>query len=304
MDFDQLLNVLRERGLVPRLDSMGRLALAGPLERFDQSLREAVRQHRPRLVAFCVGQGTLLALRAQGEAAPLLLLPGLASQPHVFAGLAAAASWRRPLYGIAYPAPGTAPTLEVLVAWLAKRLAPLFSAPFHLGGHSFGGLVASALAERLSAQGTAPQSLVLFDSRTPVPSDLAGSSQHTVAIFLECLTVMTMQRPLLQASEDDLIERVLDPDSWPQGLPMGLDHRSLCELWERCLEGQRQFLEFRACAPPPKVLAVVAGRVPDTANPLLYAEQAQLLILDRDHEGVLAPSEAERVAIWLETACD
>lgn len=304
MDFDELLNVLKTRGLVPRLDRHGRLALAGPLERLDEALRQALRQHRPRLVAFCIGQGAVSVLRGQGDAAPLVLLPGLACQPQVFAGLATAADWRRPLYGVAYPPPGTAPTLTALVAALAQRLAPLFSAPFHLGGHSFGGLVAAALAERLSAQGTPPKSLVLFDVRPPCAADFRDSALHTAAFFLERLAALGQQRPSLQPGEADLLERALDPHSWPEGLPVGFDRAGLAELWAHCVEGQRQFLEFRAPAPPAQICAVIAGRVPAAAPALLYEQQARTLRLDSDHEGVLALAEAETVARWLESVLD
>ncbi len=300
MDFEALLRVLRHRGLVPRLGSDGRLAVAGPSAQLDEGLRQALCTHRARLLALCLGNETLVALREGPAAWPLLLVPGLAAQPQSFAALAACADWRRPLYGVATPPPGTAPTLEGLVAWLAERLAPMAQAPYVLGGHSFGGLVACALAERLARQGRPPAFLVLLDARCPSPEDERLAESRLREFFLSCVSALAGRRPNLEPHRSDLLEALLCPASWSQGLPPHIDRVGLTSLWQRCQEGQAQFLAFRPGRPPAPVLAVVARQVPPGSAPTLHEAEAAVLRLDTDHEGVLGVPSAQAVARFIE----
>jgi acyl transferase domain-containing protein/acyl carrier protein len=106
-----------------------------------------------------------------GQLPRLICLPSfiVGSGPHQFARIARALNGRRPLTSLALPGfrPGERlpssweAAVDVLAAVAVEAAA---GEPFVLTGFSSGGPLAYALAERLEAEGTAPEGLVLLDS--------------------------------------------------------------------------------------------------------------------------------------------
>ena len=73
----------------------------------------------------------------------------------------------RPVYGLQLPeaGPGAWPSLEEMAApFVEELLAIQPEGPFHLGGHSFGGVLAFEIAQQLIARGREVGLLALFDA--------------------------------------------------------------------------------------------------------------------------------------------
>jgi acyl transferase domain-containing protein/thioesterase domain-containing protein/NAD(P)-dependent dehydrogenase (short-subunit alcohol dehydrogenase family) len=112
---------------------------------------------------------------ARGHAATrLICCPAFAamSGPHEYARFAAHYRDRRDVVALQYPGflPGTdlPASIEVLTGLLATTIAERFGdQPFALLGHSSGGLVAQATAERLEERGVVPDRLFLLDVYLP-----------------------------------------------------------------------------------------------------------------------------------------
>nr|WP_052707690.1 type I polyketide synthase [Streptomyces rubellomurinus] len=143
---------------------------------------------------------------AQGPAAPrIFCFPSFATRSGAqqYARLAAEVRGRHELWAL--PAPGFTAgerlpaDLDALVRLHAEDVELLAGgAPFVLLGHSAGGWIAHAVAERLEKQGTAPAALVLLDSYRP-GSEVLPRIQEQIAGYLTddqigwddaCLTAM------------------------------------------------------------------------------------------------------------------
>jgi thioesterase domain-containing protein len=130
--------------------------------------------------------GDLIALRTEGEGPPIVCLPSSVGRAASY--LALARALRQPAY--AFEAPGLdgseAPFTEA--AALVRRYADalqeaLPAGPVILLGHSSGGPLAHALAERLHAQGRAVPLVVVIDTPaaadpSPLPDDAVLLDNH------------------------------------------------------------------------------------------------------------------------------
>ncbi|MFE6776905.1 type I polyketide synthase [Streptomyces sp. NPDC057702] len=152
-----------------------RAARAGHFAEFDVFLREAARFRETFAAPSELTRHAAPVRLARGPALPrLVCFPSFAgrSGAHQYARLASAARGERDLWAV--PAPGFVEgealpaDLDALVDLHAADVARLAGdAPFALLGHSAGGWVAHAVAERLERLGTPPLGLVLLDSYPP-----------------------------------------------------------------------------------------------------------------------------------------
>ncbi|MER0241384.1 beta-ketoacyl synthase N-terminal-like domain-containing protein [Streptomyces sp. HSW2009] len=152
-----------------------RAARAGSFAAFDGFLRDAARFRETFRTPDELTRRAAPVRLARGPARPrLVCFPSFAgkSGAHQYARLASAARGSRDLWAV--PAPGFVDgealpvDLDALLDLHAadvQRIAD--GAPFTLLGHSAGGWVAHAVAERLEAIGVPPVSLVLVDSYPP-----------------------------------------------------------------------------------------------------------------------------------------
>ena len=112
--------------------------------------------------------------------------------PHAGAGASVFTPWRAHLPDSVIPFPVQLPgrenryaeplpdNLEVLTGDLAEALLPLLRPPYVLFGHSFGGLVAFALARNLRSRGhPLPRKLLLSGARPPDAAP--GIPSHTMS---------------------------------------------------------------------------------------------------------------------------
>lgn len=311
MNLLQLWAELRARGLAAQWVPPDGLRMLGPKHGIDDALRRAIRHHKSALLAILQAgpSPSLSLLRREGELAPLILIPGLAALPQGFHPLANSSSWRRPLYGLAYPEPDEAPReLPGLVAHFAALLERC-EGPYHLGGHSLGGLVALHLADRLAQTDRAPQTLILLDSYRPTPENRQNAEQDLRDWFVQQLTLSLGAQPQKLNScaardDSDFLAQLAHPDSWPEGLPSGLDPSIVAQAWARTIQGHAYHLGFTDLSYDRRVLLVEAavesafkraGHRWQGFFPRLETKR-----MEADHEGLLRPEQADQLAQWLE----
>ncbi|MFW5857869.1 MAG: thioesterase domain-containing protein, partial [Planctomycetota bacterium] len=114
----------------------------------------------------------LVPVQPRGDAPPLTLVHPTGGTVLCYTPLARALGTDQPLYGLqaAGIEPDRAPIMSIpeMAALYAETLvAQQPDGPFHLGGWSFGGVAAAALADALIARGRDVASLILLDSYDP-----------------------------------------------------------------------------------------------------------------------------------------
>ncbi|HYK04977.1 MAG TPA: amino acid adenylation domain-containing protein [Thermoanaerobaculia bacterium] len=114
----------------------------------------------------------LVVLSARETGEPLVLIPGIVGALHGYYDLARAVGELRPVYGL-----HASSTAEVEHCHTVESIARLYvtslldtsllelwdRGPFHLLGHSYGGIVAFEMVRQLEQQGRQPGSLILVD---------------------------------------------------------------------------------------------------------------------------------------------
>ena len=112
---------------------------------------------------------TFVPLRAEGSRTPLFIIPGLGGTALLFRLLSGYLGEDQPVYvlrlpaGIIYNHNDT--RIEDLASRYVRELRAIFpSGPYHLCGHSFGGLIAFQMAIQLRSMGAAVGLLGLIDS--------------------------------------------------------------------------------------------------------------------------------------------
>jgi len=129
---------------------------------------------------------TLVALQPEGDRAPLFCVPGDGGNVFYFHSLARALGRDQPVYGLeslgldGKAAPHT--TVEAAAAYHIDRIKECWpEGPYHLAGHSFGGLIAFEMAQQLRRAGDAVATLVVLDTLPPsMPLPTASEAELVV----------------------------------------------------------------------------------------------------------------------------
>lgn len=114
----------------------------------------------------------LVAIQPHGQRPPFFCVPGAGGNALIFQALARHLGAEQPFYGLqAVGLDGAAELLTSVEAMANTYLAAIQRqqphGPYSLGGYSFGGQVAFAMAQQLQQQGETVALLVLFDSYAP-----------------------------------------------------------------------------------------------------------------------------------------
>ncbi|NET02964.1 MAG: amino acid adenylation domain-containing protein, partial [Sphaerospermopsis sp. SIO1G1] len=115
----------------------------------------------------------LVALQPRGSQPPFFCIPGAGGFPYYFYNLARALGENQPFYS--FQAQGSdgelAPMTEVeeIAAYYIQAMQTVQPhGPYYLGGHSFGGKVAFAIAQQLIQQGEEVALVAILDTNAPV----------------------------------------------------------------------------------------------------------------------------------------
>ncbi|WP_272002971.1 amino acid adenylation domain-containing protein [Nannocystis radixulma] len=187
----------------------------------------------------------MVAIRPHGERPPFFCLPGIAGDVLYLRALAHHLGPDQPFYtlqtvgldGVSAPYTSVAALAERYVAEL-RRVQPC--GPYRLGGHSWGGAIAYAMAERLVADGERVAVLALVDSTPPGMHDAHAHAWDDVEVILEILYTLRMTSGLTRVVTRDELAA------------LGDDAR--LELLRECMESVGQL-------PPGADLGHVRGRL-------------------------------------------
>ncbi|QHS52949.1 non-ribosomal peptide synthetase [Edaphobacter sp. 12200R-103] len=185
-------------------------------------------------LASCVRAGAtaarscLVPIRQSGTEEPLFLFPGAGGSTVYFYPLVQSLEAERPVWGIQYLAPkedGQLPkSVEEMAAYAVDAIRREIGTqgPFHLAGHSLGGLVAFEAARQLQALGCETVFLGVMDNAapasTPVDCDHWDESRwlRHIGIRLEKLYDATLGVSD-ELTVDTLLERMLSAGLLPPG---------------------------------------------------------------------------------------
>jgi thioesterase domain-containing protein len=110
----------------------------------------------------------LVVLSARESGAPLVVIPGIVGVLHGYYDFAQAAGELRPVYGL-----HASSMQEIDIRHTVESIARLYVSsllevwdrgPFHILGHSYGGIIAFEMVRQLEQQGHQPGSLILVDA--------------------------------------------------------------------------------------------------------------------------------------------
>jgi thioesterase domain-containing protein/aryl carrier-like protein len=112
-------------------------------------------------------ESPLAILSARGTGEPLVVIPGIVGALHGYYDLAQSLGELRPVFGLhasSAAETGNSHTVESIARlYVSSLLAIRDRGPFHLLGHSYGGIVAFEMVRQLEEQGHRPGSLILVD---------------------------------------------------------------------------------------------------------------------------------------------
>ncbi len=265
------------------------------------------------------GWTPLVLLQPAGAAPPLFFVHPVGGSVFCYRHLANGLGKGRPFYGL--EARGLAPEGEAHAA--VEEMADAYcraivqvqpSGPYHLGGWSFGGLVALAMARRLEAGGERVARLLLLDPTT-VPAELRGQGVDDVAelmLVARDLGGLTGRPIEISAGElaavdpgrrlDVLLERV----GAAGGLPPDLDPgrlRRLAHLYRTNLRAGLAYVPL-PCAAPVTLVLPADGTGYDGGA--LWREVAvgglEVVAVPGDHYSMLRPPHVEALCRKLATA--
>lgn len=157
----------------------------------------------------------VITIHAEGKRPPLFVAHGLGGSLLIFRALAEKLGADQPIYGLQM-APGmvdhkerlSIPELASIYVKQIKQISP--SGPYHVAGHSLGGLIAFEIASQLAAQGEELGQLALFDCDLHSPSS-ATSGEATRSILDNIKTAFRRSASMMQraseAKRSELIQR-------------------------------------------------------------------------------------------------
>jgi thioesterase domain-containing protein/acyl carrier protein len=142
--------------------------------------RETIEELANLLTSDSQSQPSLLRINAHGSRPKLFLVPGVTGSALDYSELGKALPPEQPLFAFNSPSlwdAGTSQTtVEAMAAhYIRTMLAVQPHGPFHVGGWSFGAIVAFEMAQQLRAQGHEVALLAIVDEWSPAPpSGLRG----------------------------------------------------------------------------------------------------------------------------------
>jgi amino acid adenylation domain-containing protein len=131
----------------------------------------------------------VVTLQASGAQPPLFLAPPASGSPMCYAVLAAKLDADRPVYGFLSPGLGSGEEVLTSVDQVAARFVDALRrvqphGPYHLGGWSFGGLVACEMASQLEQQRQHVALLALLDGGVYDVSQLSNADRVRLIVRL------------------------------------------------------------------------------------------------------------------------
>lgn len=152
-----------ELGINPEVAVTSTLAAHPVLRDFAERLRDPARQ----------ASGSLVTLQSKGTRTPVFFMAGGGGMGIAFFPMARRLGADQPAYALQNPVMESRGLPDWSVQAIARRYVKEIRAlqphgPYHLAGHSFGGLVAYEMAQQLKAAGEQVR-LALLDSFTPDP---------------------------------------------------------------------------------------------------------------------------------------
>jgi amino acid adenylation domain-containing protein len=179
----------------------------------------------------------LVAIQPQGAGVPLFCLPGMGTNVLYFHALAARLGREQPLYALqTVGMDGITPpdaTVEAVVERYVREIRHLQPrGPYHLGGHSWGGKIAFAMAQELAKAGEKVGLLALFDSTPPGLNEPTGIVWDQSMVVTEILMGLEaryglelpdLSAKITAASPEEQLQMVRSCLEQANGLPTGDD---------------------------------------------------------------------------------
>jgi amino acid adenylation domain-containing protein len=261
----------------------------------------------------------LVVLSARETGAPLVVIPGIVGVLHGYYDFAQAVGELRPVYGLhalSMQEVDIRHTVESIARLYVSSLLEVWDrGPFHLLGHSYGGIIAFEMVRQLEQQGHRPGSLVLVDA-DPLALKMKELSPNAFVLryMLRFLRLNDVAMPetaeALELADSERLATVLrdlvsrrDPDG-----SLGYEHM---DQWVRTI--QSRYIDAYAPAPyrpAAEVLEIWAQHgAMQRSDPSSMWQQVLQKATDRvvapgDHESVIgrehAPGLARLVNDWIE----
>jgi len=173
--------------------------------------------------AATVPPSALVPIKAQGMQSSLFLVHPANGQVACYYRLAAHLPDAQPLYGFqdlsVYGGAASELSIEEMAAVYIQELQRQQpSGPYHLGGYSFGGLVAFEMAQQLLAQGQRVALLAILDGAGPVA---AGGKVPSATELLATIVGEAIHKASSMTLQD--VYAVLEPLEYAQQLEHALD---------------------------------------------------------------------------------
>lgn len=221
---------------------------------FDQSLPLSLLFQHPTMEALAayLAEPTdvdiwapLVPIQPNGEKPPLFCLPGIGGIPLYFHHLARHLGTEQPFYGVqAVGLDGINlphATIEAEADCYIKEIRHVQpQGPYHLGGHSYGGLVAFEMAQQLLRQGECVALLALLDSIAPSQFSDAAKKMNDVELMMIMADMfsqymgqshtLTMEN-LQPLAEEERLQRLKDLLEAVHFLPPGTSIAHMQGLW-------------------------------------------------------------------------
>ncbi|HEX6292337.1 MAG TPA: thioesterase domain-containing protein [Herpetosiphonaceae bacterium] len=258
----------------------------------------------------------LVALQAQGRRRPLFLIHPIGGTVLCYADLARQMGPDQPVYGLQARGVEHGQTPHRSVAALAEEyLAAIRSVqpggPYRLGGWSFGGVVAFAIASQFQRQGETIELLALIDSAPPMPEVPLPDDTAMLHAFLQDLGGMLgtslgiTVTDLAPLAADERLAYVLAQAQRQEALLPGMDLDRLKRL-AAVFSANLSMLAAYPAAPAPLPVALLVAEVTAQRRDLAGAWRALATVVqDRvvpgTHYTLLRSPHVQAVADWLGT---
>lgn len=304
LSFDQLIMRLNDAHITVRAEG-DRLKVSAPPDAMSEELAAAVREHKPRLLAYLSEQLRPVPASANRDGPPVFCVHGTGGN-----GLFLR-SWGDHVDSICFYAiesPGTtgrtdlaSSVADLVTEYVAGVRSVQAEGPYVLGGYSAGGVVAIEMARRMTEEGDDVALVVLLDTFRPDAEARTHGGLERAHQF--------MTSPV-RFTQNVLRKRVLDPlayEEYARKVVGYLDRgeRLPTELREQYMEDHMLSLlsELELAPYDGKVLLVTAADI----NPVYdhigadrgwgeLVADLEIVPIDSDHHALVGRSRAPQVA--------